>query len=173
MVVDAKLQERIIGALTFKPGVYDDVENDASFTQTAWLIVIIAQLLNQFGIHRDIAVLLFYVMVRVVDWVGRVGFKAQVTPDELVRALGLASIWNIFGILGFIPVLGGLIGFITGILYFVSALLATKACLDLEWPQTIVTLIIAFVIYFVVFALVFAILAIIGIGAAAAGGAFR
>lgn len=178
--MDPKLQERIMGALTFKTGVYDDVENDPSFTQTAWIIVVIAQLLNNFGSHRDIigtligtvvAVFLFYVMVVIVSWVGREVFHATVTNNELVRTLGLASIWNVLGILGFIPVLGGLIAFIVAILYFVATLIATKASLDLEWVQTLVTLIIAFFVYIVVSIIVGIILGIIGLGAAAVGGA--
>ena len=33
------LTERIIGAFTFRKGVYADVEQDTSFTTTAWMIV--------------------------------------------------------------------------------------------------------------------------------------
>lgn len=180
MTLDAKLQDRIIGALTFRQGVYDDVENDASFTQTAWIIVAVAQFLNQLGAYRSniigaivgtvVAVLLFYLMVTIVAWVGRQVFHASVTNDELVRALGLASIWNIVGILGLLPGIGPLIALVVGILAFVASLLAAKACLDLEWVQTIVTLVIAFIVYFVAFAIVGIILAAIGIGAGAVGG---
>ena len=31
--------DRIIGALTFRPGIYKEVEKDTSFTTTAWLLV--------------------------------------------------------------------------------------------------------------------------------------
>ena len=43
------LTDRIIGAFTFRKGVYAEVEKDTSFTTTAWLLVIVVALLNQLG----------------------------------------------------------------------------------------------------------------------------
>ena len=43
------LTERIIGAFTFRRGVYAEVEKDTSFTTTAWLIVAVVAFLNQIG----------------------------------------------------------------------------------------------------------------------------
>jgi hypothetical protein len=43
------LTDRIIGALTFRKGVYAEVEKDTSFTTTAWLLVSVVALLNQLG----------------------------------------------------------------------------------------------------------------------------
>ena len=45
------LMQRIIGAFTFSKGVYKDVEHDASFTSTAWIIVIVVALLSQLGTY--------------------------------------------------------------------------------------------------------------------------
>jgi hypothetical protein len=36
--------DRIIGALTFRKGVYAEVEKDKSFYQSAWIIVIVVAL---------------------------------------------------------------------------------------------------------------------------------
>ena len=41
--------DRIIGAFTFRKGVYAEVEHDASFTTTAYIIVAIVAILNQLG----------------------------------------------------------------------------------------------------------------------------
>ncbi len=41
------LMDRIMGAFTFKREVYADVKKDASFTPTAWGIVIVVNVLNQ------------------------------------------------------------------------------------------------------------------------------
>ena len=38
--------DRIIKALTFKTEVYAEVENDATFTSTAWIIVVVVSLLT-------------------------------------------------------------------------------------------------------------------------------
>ncbi len=174
------LTDRIIGALTFRSGVYDDVEKDTSFTQTAWIIVIVASFLSQLGSTRNLiaaiigtifAVIAFYVLVWIINWVGREVFKADVTVDELIRSLGLASVWVAIGVLGLIPVLGGVISLLAGLLHLVALLIATKAALDLEWVQTIVTVVIGFIVYSVIVAIGFLILGIVGLGAAVATGA--
>ena len=173
------LTDRIIGALTFRSGVYDDVEKDASFTQTAWIIVIVASFIGALGggnlvgaiISTIFSVIAFYVLVWIINWVGREVFKADVTVDELIRTLGLASIWRVVGLLGLIPVLGGLIALIVGLLSLAAYLIATKAALDLEWTQTIVTVVIGFLVYLVVLAIGATIIGILGFGAAVAAGA--
>jgi len=48
------LQERIIGAFTFRTQVYEDVEADTSFTQTAWIIVAVTSFLNQLGSRANV-----------------------------------------------------------------------------------------------------------------------
>ena len=156
------LTDRIIGALTFRSGVYDDVEKDTSFTQTAWIIVIVASFLSALGsgggliaaiIGTIFAVIGFYVFVWIINWVGREVFKAVVTVDELIRTLGLAAIWSAFGVLGLIPVLGGLIALLASLLGLAASLIATKAALDLEWVQTIVTVVIGFIVEMVIVAI--------------------
>ena len=93
------LTDRIIGALTFRRGVYDDVEKDATFTQTAWIIVAVTGFLNQLGSSGNLigaiigtifAVIGFFVFCWIVNWVAHQVFKADVTTNELVRTLGLA-----------------------------------------------------------------------------------
>ncbi|MBW8010162.1 MAG: hypothetical protein FVQ83_02815 [Chloroflexi bacterium] len=41
--------DRVIGAFTFRKGVYAEVERDQSFTTTAWLIVLVGAFLQQLG----------------------------------------------------------------------------------------------------------------------------
>lgn len=173
------LTDRIIGALTFRSGVYDDVEKDTSFTQTAWIIVIVASFIGALGdgnlvgaiIGTVFAVIGFYVFAWIINWVGREVFKANVTLDELIRTLGLAAIWRAVGLLGLIPVLGGLIALIVGLLSLAAWLIATKTALDLEWVQTLVTVVIGFIVYMVVLAIGATIVGILGFGAAVATGA--
>jgi hypothetical protein len=43
------LTDRIIGAFTFRKGVYAEVEKDTTFTTTAWLLVTVVAFLNQLG----------------------------------------------------------------------------------------------------------------------------
>lgn len=40
---------RIIGAFTFRRDVYSEVEHDAGFTNSAWVLVVVASFLGQLG----------------------------------------------------------------------------------------------------------------------------
>ena len=109
------LMDRIIKAFTFKKEVYADVEQDSTFTSTAWLLVAVVAFLNQLGssavpklgsrllgaiVGTIFAVIGFAVGAWVINWVGRTFFKAEVTFEEVVRTLGLAYVWNVVGFIG-------------------------------------------------------------------------
>jgi hypothetical protein len=109
------LTNRIIGAFTFRKGVYAEVEKDTSFTTTAWILVVVVALLNRFGSYASgdlfswligaivgaiLAILGFVLGALVINWMGRTVFHAEVSFDELVRTLGLAYVWQVIGILG-------------------------------------------------------------------------
>ena len=100
------LTNRIIGAFTFRKGVYAEVEKDTSFTTTAWILVAVVAFLNRLGSFASstdwlfaaivgviFAVLGFAVGVLVVNLVGRALFRAEASLGELVRTLGLAYVW--------------------------------------------------------------------------------
>jgi hypothetical protein len=183
------LTERIIGAFTFRKGVYSEVEHDTSFTGTAWLIVAVVSLLSSLGsaafgeawllstlVGTVMSIIFFAAAAFVVTWVGKSFFQADVTFDEMVRTLGLAFVWRV---VGFVGILGGLISclllpalIIAFILGLIAWFVAAKEALDLEWGQTIVTVIIGWLVVIVgtVFTSIF--LGVLGVGAAAAVGAF-
>ncbi len=188
------LTERIIGAFTFRKGVYAEVEQDTSFTTTAWLIVAVVAFLNQIGSQATSNVLSwlggailgtvgavagFAIGAWVISWLGRTLFSADVTFEELVRTLGLAYVWQaigFFGIVGrFSEALACLLApiLILSVFAMLAAwLIAAKEALDLEWVETIVTVVIGFVAFLVVMFIIGAILGLLGLGAAAVGGAF-
>jgi len=95
------LSDRIISAFTFRSGVYKEVEEDKTFTNTAWLLVIVVAFLNQLGsraadglvrwligavVGTIFAVIGFAVGAFIINWVGRTVFNADVTFDELCAA---------------------------------------------------------------------------------------
>lgn len=185
------LVDRIIGAFTFRKGVYAEVEKDPFFTQTAWILVAVVAFLNQMGAHVGggfvgwlvgtvvgtlFAVAGFALGAYVINWAGRTLYHADVTFEELVRTLGLAYVWQVIGvigILGFIPVLGCLlapVAILTAILLIVAWFIAAKEALDLEWGQTILTVIAGWIAVWVVMAIGAALLGLLGFGAAAVGG---
>jgi hypothetical protein len=192
------MMDRIMKVFTFKNEVYKEVEEDASFTQTAWMIVAVVAFLGQLGtnaslVHVDgggwiigtitgtiFAVIGFAVGCFVISWAGKQFFNADVTFEEMVRTLGLAYVWNIIGFLGIVglvsPALAcvtGPISLIAGIAALVSWFIAAKEALDLEWAQTIGTVVIGWIASFIISLIAGAVLGIFGLAGAGIGAAFR
>jgi hypothetical protein len=186
------LTERIIGAFTFRKGVYAEVEQDTTFTTTAWVLIIVIGFLNQLGtrvfenpirwligsiIGTIFVVLGFAVAAYIINWVGRTVFNAEVTFEELVRTLGLAYVWNIVGVFGalvaFSPALSCVTAparFLAWILGLIAWFMAAKEALDLEWVETIITVVIGWVVMFAITLLAGVVLGLLGFGAAVVGG---
>jgi hypothetical protein len=183
------LTQRIIGAFTFRKGVYKDVEHDSSFTSTAWIIVLVVALLSQlgtFGFGEDwflatlfgtiASVVGFAIAAYIIAWVGKAVFSADVSFHEMVRTLGLAYVWRIIGVLG---VFGGFLSCLLApaliaafVLGLVAWFVAAKEALDLEWGQTIVTVILGWLVMLVIAIVTGLVLGALGIGAYAIGSAF-
>jgi len=186
------LIDRIIGAFTFRRGVYAEVEKDTSFTTTAWLLVIVVTFFNQLGSHASpnffnwlisavigtiTMVIGFALAVAVISWTGRSLFNAEVTFDELVRTLGLASVWNIIGFAGVLVGVFPLLACMTApvlllgaVLLVVAWFMAAKEALDLDWGQTFITVILGFIVWVLIWVLTRGALALMGLTARVVGG---
>ena len=186
------LTERIIAAFSFRSGVYKEVERDTSFTQTAWLLVIVIAFLENLGSNASsnvgawligavagtiVAVIAFAVGAFVINWVGRTVFNADVTLNELVRTLGLAYVWHIVGVIGVLTAFSDTLKcllapafFVASIMGFIAWFVAVKEALDLEWVQTIVTLILGWLAVFVVTLIFGMVLGMMGLTVAILGG---
>jgi hypothetical protein len=165
------LADRIIGAFTFKKGLYKEVANDTSFTSSAWLIVLVISILSQLGqraatIHRSffgwligsiilgaVGVGAFAVAAYVLALVAKSMFNARVEFEQVVRALGLAYVWRVIGFIGIVAVIGTLLNclltpvtVLAGLAGLVASLLAIKESTGMDWAGTVVAVIIAFVI---------------------------
>lgn len=187
--------DRIIGAFTFRRGVYSEVEHDSSFTTTAWILVAIAGFLSQIGANAEsnlgeplrwllgsvvgtlFVLLSFGIGAAIISFVGRTVFNAEVTFDELVRTLGLAYVWNVVGVLAVLGAASDTLACVIAPAQFAGALLglvawfvAAKEALDLEWVQVVVTVVIGWVVGFVILLIAGGVLGLLGLGAAAAGG---
>lgn len=186
------LTQRIIGAFTFRKGVYAEVENDTTFTTTAWIIVIVVAFLNTIGTSAttDIvswligavaatifAVIGFAVAAFVISRVGQDVFHANVTFGELVRTLGLAYVWNVIGVFGILSVVSEtLVGLLAPVMVLsalamnVAWLIATKEALDLGWLETIITVITGIIGMFIIVVIGSLLLGLLGLGAGSLGG---
>jgi len=185
------LTERIIGALTFRRGVYAEVEADKSFTATAWILVFVFALLNQLGSYASssffdwfvgtgigtlTAVAGFAIAAAVINWVGRGTFNAEVTFDELVRTMGLASVWTAVGVLGVIAAFSSVLSCLLGPIIVISWLalvaawfVAVHEALDLTWGKTIVTVMIGFIPWAIIMVLTGVFLSILNLTATGFG----
>jgi hypothetical protein len=187
------LVNRIIGAFTFRKGVYAEVEQDTTFTTTAWILVAVVAFLNQLGTAASsdlagwlisavvltiFAILGFAVGALVINWVGRAVFHADVTFNELVRTLGLAYVWNAIGVFGILAAISETLScvlapvmIIAVIAMIIAWFIAAKEALDLEWLQTIVTVFLGWLALVVISIVIGGlVLSLFGLGAAAVGG---
>jgi len=186
---------KVIGAFTFRKGVYAEVEKDTKFTTNAWLIVIVVAFLSQLGgnasrgfggmlvgtvIGTIFAVGGFALAAFVISLIGKSLFNATVTFEEVVRTLGLAYVWNIIGFAGILAVLSPalvcvaspllFIGWVMGLIaWFVAA----KEALDLDWGKTIITVVIGWVVMLVVTGIASAIVSLLGFTARSATQLFQ
>ncbi len=188
------LTERILGALTFRRGVYAEVEADEAFTATAWFLVVIFALLNQLGSHASqsifdwfvstgigmlTAIAGFAVAVGVISWVGRGRFGSEVTYDKLVRTMGLASIWTAVGVLGIIATFSHALSVILGpviviswVALVVAWFVAVHEALDLTWGKTIVTVMIGIIPWSLIMVLTGVVLSMLRLSANGFGSIF-
>jgi len=185
------LTERIIGALTFRRGVYAEVEEDRTFTATAWLLVVIFALLNQLGSYASqsffdwlvgtgigtlTAIAGFAIAAAVINWVGRGIYNAEVTFDELVRTMGLASVWTAVGVLGVIAAFSDALSCILGpviVIAWVALVLAwfvaVHEALDLTWGKTIIAVIMGFIPWAIIMTLTGVVLTLLNLTATGFG----
>ena len=185
------LADRIMGAFTFRRTVYAEVEEDSSFTNTAWLLVVVIGFLNQLGSHASTnllhwlgsaivgtiwSVIAFAVAAWVMSWLGRQLFKADVNFEEMVRTLGLAYVWNVVGVVGVLSAFSGLLACVLApalvigwIMLIISWFVAAKEALDLDTGQTIITVVLGWVTFGIIMAVGSMILGLIGWTAAGLG----
>jgi hypothetical protein len=183
------LIQRITGAFTFRKGVYAGVEQDASFTTTAWIIVAVVGFLNQLGTNASsnvgnwllgaivgtvFSVLGFAAGALVINWVARTAYDADVTFHELVRTLGLAYVWQVIGVLGVLASIAGCllapVAVAAVVLMVVAWFTAVKEALDLDWMKTILSVFLGVLAMLAVMAIGLWVLRVLGLGAVAVGG---
>jgi hypothetical protein len=164
------------------------------FTTTAWTLVVIFALLNQFGSYASqnifdwlvgagigvlTAIAGFVISAAVISWVGRGIYSADVTFNELVRTMGLASIWTAVGFLGVIAAFSKALSYILGpviviswVALVVAWFVAVHEALDLTWGKTILTVIIGFIPWAIIMSLTGIVLSLLGLTATGFGSLF-
>ncbi len=186
------LTDRIIGAFTFRKGVYASAARDTEFTTDAWLIVGVVNFVAALGssaayvrgdkgffgfvvavvVSTMMTVLGFALSAYLISWAGRSLFKATASFEELARAMGLANVWRVIGFIGILsaiaPALGCVLAPITllaGLAGLVAYFFSIREATEMEWIGVIVT-VVALIVQLIITTVVSGVLAIFGIGTA-------
>ncbi len=184
-----RIIQGMIRAARLDKTFYEEVEHDASYSQDALIVVILASIAGGIGaflggliarsmvaaivmfiVQAVLGVLGYYLWAFIAQWVGTKFFKGTGDFGEVSRAVGFAYAPRVLNLLSFIPCVGGLIGFATAIWSIATGFIAIRQSLDQDDTNALLTAIVSGVI---VFAIIFVITAIVGVavglGAAATG----
>jgi hypothetical protein len=172
------LVDGMIRASRLDVSLYEEVEKDTNETQNALIVVVVAAAAS--GIATAIsaasqpggnpvlglvagvvgAVLAWAVVTGFVYLVGTRLFGGTATWGEVMRTVGYANAPGVLNILGFIPILGGLVGLVVGIWVIVTTVVAIRQALDVSTGKAIISAVIGWILGAIVLAIVFSIFAV-------------
>jgi hypothetical protein len=178
------LTDRMLRAAKLDKSLYNEVEADTTATTQALTVVVIVAIasgvgsaiggaMTGHGAGAIVGALIAGVLIALVGWAvaafftywaGTRFFGGTATYGELLRTLGYATSPGVLNILAFIPVLGGLILFVTSIWTLVCEFVAIREALDLDNGRTVATIIVAIIAYIVVAFVIAVVLGAIGLG---------
>lgn len=159
------LTDRLVGALSFKNGVYAETAKDEGFTGPAWglivLTAVVGALVSQtaagagYSLSGAIIYSAFFsagfaFLVFLVHIVSVSFFKGTASYVEMLRAAGLALVWslaaNVFNLLGSVtPVLGSAltcVGFFFILVYLGALSRATSETHGIGLGQAVVAVLV-------------------------------
>ena len=154
------LIERMIGAAMLDASVYEEVEADRGAIGQAAAVVAIVAVCAAIGSSghggKGIIGAIIGAFISWALWAGLtyvIGtklFGGTADMGEMLRTLGFAQAPGVLGILGFIPILGWLVGFVVWIWTLVAAVVAIRQALDFDTGKAVATAVIAGVVILVV-----------------------
>lgn len=165
---------RVMRVFTFDLTVFQEVEEDQTATQQAWVVVVIAAVASGIGsalssliggggfggllmgliLMPILALIGYFLWAFVTYWVGVNLFQGEADFGEMQRVIGFAYAPNVVSLLGFIPCVGWLIS-IAGSLYaLVLSVMAVKEGLDVDMGKAIVTCLIGWLVNFILVSVV-------------------
>jgi len=170
------LLDRMVRAAKLDASLYEEVEKDATATNQAVLVVVIASVCSGIGSAiggqmaggmGGLAVgLVVGVITALVGWfiwsfityfIGTRLFKGpqtEATYGQLLRCIGFSDSPLVLAILSFIPFLGGIISLVASIWTLVAMIVAVRQALDFSTGRAIATCIVGFIVLVVLSAAV-------------------
>jgi len=182
----------MIRAARLYKSFYEEVEHDTSYTQDALAVVILVSAIGAFGNFLGqlvagngilaailgfiggllLAVVGYYLWVFIAQYIGTRFFKGTGDFGEVQRAFGFAYAPQVLNILSAIPCVGWLIGIVAWLWSIAAGFVAIRQSLDQDDTNAALTVVVSGIIVIVIVGILGAILAGLGIGVAAIGGAF-
>ncbi len=179
----------VIRAARLDKSFYEEVEHDASYSQDALIVVILASLVGALGafisgvIGRSFGVAIggfilslvlgvagYYLWVFVAQWIGTKFFKGTGDFGEVQRALGFAYAPRLLNVLSFVPCLGGVIGIVAWLWSIATGFIAIRQSLDQDDTNAALTMIISAVVVFLITLVITIVFGgILGLGSAVTG----
>lgn len=142
----ASFMERVIGAARLDVATYEEVEADPSALGQAMAVVVLASLAS--GLGSSLATgghgvsVLAGMIFSVIGWfvwaliTYLVGTRILPTPEtrsdlgEMLRTTGFSAVPGTLGILGFVPLIGGLVLFVAWLWQLAAMVVAVRQALD-------------------------------------------
>lgn len=169
--------QKMIRAARLDRTLYREVEANENETTNALIVVIIVAIATGLGAMlftaNPVGSLLGGLLRVVLGWVvssfliyfvGTRVYHAATTPGEVLRTLGYAQSPGVLAVLGFIPILGWLVGLAAGIWVLVASYVGIKEALDLDTNKTLVTIVLAIAAWIVISIILGMIFGIAGAG---------
>jgi hypothetical protein len=154
---------RMIRAAKLEVPLYEEVEADITATNQALLVVVIVAIAT--GIGRAIvsgsilgmvfgivnALIVWAVWAYIVYFVGTRFMGGTATYGELLRTLAFAETPLLLLILGFLPLVGGILSLVGLVWWLVASFIATRQALDIDNGKTAITIVLGAIAGIVVF----------------------
>lgn len=151
------LSDRMIGASLLRPEVYEEVEADSGAMSQAALVVGLVAIANAVGNARaGLGMVIGTIIAAYFGWllwsaitylIGAKILGGTATWGELLRTIGFAQSPGVLYLLGFIPLLGGLIRFVVAVWILVAVIIAIRQALDFSTGRALLTALLGFVVY--------------------------
>jgi len=158
------LQDRAMRAFRGEAALYEEVEKDPAATQEALIIVAITAVslglgaalgaMTQGQTGGGVVRLLVGVIGALVGWavfsfvayfIGSKLFSADATWEEVLRTLGYAYTPMVVGIVGIIPIIGGLIILVAALWTLYLCFIAIRSALDVDTGKTVLTILLSII----------------------------
>lgn len=156
----SSMVDRMIGAAMLDVATYEEVEHDQTATGQAAGVVALAAVARAVGALGDGAgVMIFGLVGAFVGWliwsgvtyvIGDALFDAEATWGEVLRAVGFAQAPALLAVVGFIPLLGGLVELAVAIWVLVAGFIGLRQALDIDNAKTLVTVVLGWIAMMIV-----------------------